>query len=213
MSIIGQTLLMVAMLAFPAFSNADTRQLFNGHDLTGWKHVGDGRFVVEGGLLHPEGGVGILWFEGEKVGDAVIRVVYEVKSLRDNSGVFVRIPEPPEDQWMPVDKALEVQINDAEESEYFRTGSIYTLSKALSRPTRVGEWNTMDITLDGLHTVVHINGVLVADYTEGDPVPPKKHDWDPERGPRPKSGYVALQNHPHGKSVYFREISIRPIDK
>lgn len=114
MSRIGHLLLMAAMLAFPVFSNADARQLFNGHDLNGWKHVGDGRFVVENSLLHPEGGVGILWFEREKVGDAIIRVVYKVKTLQDNRGVFVRIPDPPKDQWMPVDKALEVQINDAE---------------------------------------------------------------------------------------------------
>lgn len=113
----------------------------------------------------------------------------------------------------PFGPGLEVQINDAEESDYYRTGSIYTLSKAVSQPGRIGEWNTMEITLDGLRTVVHINGVLVADYTEGDSVPPKKHDWDPERGPRPKSGYVALQNHPYGKFVYFREISIRSLDQ
>lgn len=56
--------------------------------------MGEGRFVVEDGLLHPEGGVGLLWFAGEKVGDAVIRVVYKVKSRHDNSGVFVRIPDP-----------------------------------------------------------------------------------------------------------------------
>ncbi|WP_373565940.1 family 16 glycoside hydrolase, partial [Microbulbifer okhotskensis] len=66
---------------------------------------------------------------------------------------------------------------------------MYTFSKAVSRPGRIGEWNTMEITLDGLRTVVHINDALVADYNEGDPVPPKKNTWDPERGPRPESGY------------------------
>ncbi|MCP8688336.1 3-keto-disaccharide hydrolase [Marinobacterium sedimentorum] len=213
MNKIACTLLTMVMLAIPAMSKADTRQLFNGHDLAGWKHVGDGRFVVEDGLLHPEGGVGLLWFEGEKVSDAVVRVVYMVRARTDNSGVFVRIPDPPESQWIPVDTALEVQINEAEESDYYRTGSIYTFSKAVSRPGRIGEWNTMEITLDGLRTVVHINDALVADYNEGDPVPPKKNTWDPERGPRPESGYVALQNHPHGNSVYFREVSIHSIDK
>lgn len=213
MSGIKHAFWIAAMVVFPAVSNADTQQLFNGKDLTGWKHVGDGSFVVEDGVLHAQGGVGLLWFEGGKVGNAVLRVVYKVKSSTDNSGVFIRIPEPPNDQWMPVDKALEVQINDAEESGYFRTGSIYTFSKARSRPNKVGEWNTMEITIDGPRTVVHINGVLVAEYSDGDPVPPKKHDWDPNRGPRPDSGYVAVQNHPHGKTVYFKEISIRPIER
>lgn len=213
MSTVTCRVLIAAMLACAGISHAETRQLFNGRDLTGWKHVGDGSFVVEDGLLHAKGGVGLLWFEAEKVGNAVLRVVYKVGASSDNSGVFIRIPEPPKDQWMPVDRALEIQINDAEESGYFRTGSIYTFSAARSHPNRVGKWNTMDVTIDGPRTVVHINGVLVSEYTEGDPVPPKKHDWDPNRGPRPDSGYIAVQNHPHGKTVYFKEISVRPLTK
>ena len=163
--------------------------------------------------MHPEGGVGLLWYEGAKVGDAVIRVVYKVKSNTDNSGVFFRIPDPPEDPWMPVNKGLEFQINNAPESAYHRTGSIYTFSKTQSQPNKVGEWNTMNITLDGSRTVAHINAEFVADYIEGDVVPSKKNKWDPDRGPRPNSGYIAVQNHPHGKTVYFKEISIRPLTK
>ena len=153
----------------------------------------------------------MLWFEGRKIGNAVLRLVYRVKSSSDNSGVFIRIPEPPKNQWIPVDSALEVQINDAAASAYRRTGAIYTFSKAKSHPNTVGEWNNMDITIDGPRTTVHINGVLVSDYTDGDAVPPKEHDWDPKRGPRPDRGYIAVQNHPHGKTVYFKEISIRSI--
>lgn len=213
MNIMRFILVTLAALVLAPTSSAGDRQLFNGKDLTGWQHVGAGRFVVEDGLLHPEGGVGLLWFDGAEFGDAVLRVVYKVGKRTDNSGVFVRIPEPPRDQWMPVRKALEIQINDAGESDYYRTGSIYTFSKVQSRPNKVGEWNTMDITLDGSRTAVNINGVFVTEYREGDPVPPKKHDWDPERGPRPDRGYIAVQNHPHGTGVYFREISIHPIDK
>lgn len=201
------------MLVLAATVSADIRQLFNGKDMTGWKHVGSGRFVIDDGLLRTEGGVGLLWYDGEKVGNSVVRVVYKVNSHTDNSGVFVRIPAPPRDPWMPVNKGLEVQINDAAESEYYRTGSIYTFSKAQSRPDKVGEWNTMEITLDGPRTVVHINGVFVTEYKEGDPVPAKKNDWDPDRGPRPNNGYIAIQNHPHGKTVFFKEISIQPTKK
>ena len=118
MNTIKLVLLIALMLAFPLTSSADSRQIFNGKDLIGWKHVGSGRFVVEDGLLHPEGGVGLLWFNGGKVADAVVRVAYRVEKKTDNSGVFIRIPDPPEDPWMPVNKGLEVQINDAGESDY-----------------------------------------------------------------------------------------------
>ena len=47
MSTIRHALLIAAVLVFPTTSSADSRQLFNGKDLSGWKHVGSGRFVVE----------------------------------------------------------------------------------------------------------------------------------------------------------------------
>jgi hypothetical protein len=212
MATINRALLIAAMLVLPVASGADFQQLFNGRDLSGWEHVGSGGFVVENGLLRPEGGVGLLWFPGKTVGRAIVRVVYQVKSRRDNSGVFIRIPKPPVDPWMPFNKGMEIQINDAGESDYYSTGSIYTFAPIHSRPGKVGEWNTMEVTVDGPRTVVHINGVFVAEYSEGDPVPAKKHDWDPDRGPRPDSGYIGLQNHPHGPTVFFKEISIRPLE-
>ena len=192
-------------------ASAESRQLFNGKDLSGWTHVGFGEFSIENGVLRTVGGIGVLWFDEEKIGNAIIRVVYKVKSHEDNSGVFVRIPDPPEDPWMPVHKGLEIQINEAGKTEYHSTGSIYTFTKATSQPTRVGEWNTMEITLDSASTVVHINGIFVTEYTEGDIVPPKDNDADPDRGSRPITGFIGLQNHPQGKTVYFKEISVHPI--
>ena len=193
-------------------ASAESRQLFNGKDLSGWTHVGFGEFSIENGVLRTVGGIGVLWFDEEKIGNAIIRVVYRVKSHEDNSGVFVRIPDPPEDPWMPVHKGLEIQINGAGKTEYHSTGSIYTFTKATSQPTRVGEWNTMEITLDGESTAVHINGMLVTQYSEGDIVPPKDNDGDPDRGSRPVTGFIGLQNHPQGKTVYFKEISLHPIN-
>jgi hypothetical protein len=76
-------------------ASAESRQLFNGKDLAGWTHVGFGEFSIENGVLRTVGGIGVLWFDGEKIGNAIIRVVYKVKSHEDNSGVFVRIPDPP----------------------------------------------------------------------------------------------------------------------
>jgi hypothetical protein len=68
----------------------------------------------------------------------------------------------------------------------------------------------LEITIDGPHTVVFLNDVKVTDFHEGDPVPPRKESYDPERGPRQESGYFGLQNEPGGE-VYFKEISVRPL--
>jgi hypothetical protein len=41
----------------------------------------------------------------------------------------------------------------------------------------------------------------------------KGNDGDPDRGARSISGFIGLQNHPQGKTVYFKEISVHPIKK
>ncbi len=183
--------------------------LFNGRDLEGWAHVGDGGFVIEDGLLKTQGGMGLLWFTGRKFQDVTLRVVYRGAS-HSNAGVFIRIPEPPTEPWMPVHRGYEVQINDRED-EYHRTGVLYSLTKAKASPGKPEDWNVMEITLDGDRTIVHVNGVMVTDFREGDAVPPKARDYEPDRGPRPTSGYVGLQNHGAEDTVYFKEVSYRPL--
>jgi hypothetical protein len=88
---------------------------------------------------------------------------------------------------------------------------LYSLTEAKASPGQPGEWNTMTITLDGDRTMVHVNGVLVTDYTEGEPVPEKAADYEPDRGPRPTEGYIGLQNHGSGDTVMFRSVAMRPL--
>ena len=110
-----------------------------------------------------------------------------MRDHNDNSGVFIRIPIEPREAWMPVHYGYEVQIDnqpeDSKEDEYHVTGTLYSLTKPLARPGKPGpEWNTMLITLDGPHTVVVVNDVKVTDYTEGQPVPARKFDFEPQHG-------------------------------
>ena len=192
------------------------RQLFNGKDLTGWKHVGPGGDTVEDGLIRTHGGMGLLYWTAEKFSNCRIRVVYKMRDHNDNSGVFIRIPVEPREPWMPVHYGYEVQIDnqpeDSKEDEYHVTGTLYSLTKPLARPGKPGpEWNTMLITLDGSHTVVVLNDVKVTDYTEGQPVPPKKFDFEPERGTRPEQGYIGLQNHSDNDVVFFKEVAVQSL--
>jgi hypothetical protein len=190
-------------------------QLFNGKDLTGFEQVGPGKFVVEDGLLKTTGGMGMILYPAEKFSDVTIRVVYKVKDNDCNSGVFIRIPEKPSDEWYAVNNGYEVQIDNGTRhvgGEYHCSGVLYSLTKALSHPQKKpGEWNTMEIMLDGPKTVVNINGEKVTDFTEGDAVPPKTRDFEPNRGPRPVSGYIGLQNHDSLSTVYFKEFAVKAL--
>ena len=190
--------------------------LFNGKDLTGWKHVGPGSDTVEDGLIHTHGGMGLLYWTKEKFGNCRIKVVYKMRDHNDNSGVFIRIADKPKDEWYAVHHGYEVQISDGSDP-FHRTGAIYSLSQATASPAQAGEWNTMEITLDGERVTVAINGVQVQDF---DPttatIPERTKPYEPERGPRPSAGYLGLQNHDdvgHGKPVYFKEVSVRQLEK
>src|SRR5882672_2616535 len=91
----------LAILAFVHSSHAqstDWKQLFNGNDLTGWKHVGPGGMTVEDGLLRTHGGMGLLYWTGGKTGNCVIRVVFKMRDHNSNSGVFIFIPVEPREE-------------------------------------------------------------------------------------------------------------------
>ncbi len=206
----------VLLIAAARVPEAEWKPLFNGKDLTGWKHVGPGNMTVENGLMQTHSGMGLLYWTGGKFGDCRIRVVYKMRDFNDNSGVFIRIPIEPREEWMPVHYGYEVQIDNhpetSDEDEYHVTGTLYSLTKPLSKPGKPGpEWNTMLITLDGPHTIVELNGEKVTDYTEGQPVPPRKFDFEPQRGRRPDEGYIGLQNHSDNDIVFFKEVSVQSL--
>jgi len=103
---------------------------------------------------------------------------------------------------------------NSNEDDYHITGALYSITKPLAKTGKPGpEWNTMEITLDGPHTVVVLNGAKVTDYTEGDPVPERKFDFEPQRGRRPLEGYIGLQNHSDSDVVFFKEVAIKKLKK
>ena len=193
-------------------------QLFNGKDLAGWKQVGKGSHSVENGLIASKGGMGLLCWTKQEFSNCVIRVVFKMQKSNSNSGVFIRIPIEPREEWMPVFYGYEVQIDNhpetSNEDDYHITGTLYSLTKPLAKPGKPGpEWNTMEITLDGPRTLVYVNAEKVTDYKEGDPTPERKFDFEPFRGRRPNKGYIGLQNHGDDDIVYFKEVAVKPITK
>ena len=188
------------------------RALFNGKNLDGWAVANAGgkpAYTVEDGAIRTQPGSGLLWYTREKIGNATLRVVYRMSNSQGNSGIFIRIPDEPANETFAIHHGIEVQIDDRDD-DWHSTGVLYSMTKSLSRAFKPGgEWNTMDITLSGLRTIVKLNGALVTDYDGVSPVPQRAHEWEPERGPRPESGYIALQHHDDHAVIWFREISVR----
>ncbi|WP_205629648.1 family 16 glycoside hydrolase [Jiangella muralis] len=178
--------------------------LYDGETLDGWTMAGPGGFEIdECGLLEPHGGMGLLWYDQKTFSDYVMRVDFRVKAPTDNSGVFLRFPDPQGDPGRPVNEGHEVQIYDATDNPNTRTGAIYNFAPADPLATKpIGEWNTMEMEVIGQEYRVTLNGVEVTNFT-GD-------------GTRPLEGYVGLQNHSSGQaageSVEFRNVWIKEVE-
>ena len=194
-------------------------QLFDGKDLNGWaripRHEGapagerPGLEVRDGLLVSiPDAPEDDLWYTREKIGNATLRVVYKVSGPEANSGIFIRIPVRPKSEDDAINKGIEVQIQDTGD-DYHCTGVLYSMTKAMARPYKpAGEWNTLEITLRGPRTIVKLNGKMVTDYDGVAPVPPKKGKYEPDRGPRPDAGYIAVQHHGGKETLWFKEITL-----
>jgi hypothetical protein len=155
----------------------------------------------------------MLWYSRSKIANKTLRVIYKLSGSRGNSGVFIRIPSAPPDESFAVHHGVEIQIDDRDD-HWHCTGVLYSMTRALSRPAKPpGEWNTMEISLDGPRTIVKVNGSLVTDYDGTAPVPRRAFPYEPERRQRPESGYIGLQHHDDRAVVWFRQISLHPLRK
>src|SRR5690242_16544745 len=210
----------LSIVALAPLWAAGGRQLFNGKDLNGWARIPRHEnpppgqkpgFVVQDGLLisNPGAPEDDLWYTVGKIGNATLRVVYKVSAPEANSGVFIRIPFEPKSEDDAINKGIEVQIQDSGD-DYHCTGVLYSMTKTKARPYKpAGEWNVLEIEMQGMRTLVKLNGVLVTDYDGVSPVPPKEKSYEPDRGPRPEIGYIALQNHDNEAVISFKEISLQ----
>jgi hypothetical protein len=186
-------------------------QLFNGADLSGWQMAGRGAFDIGDGCLRSRGGMGLLWYTGAVFGNCLLRVVYRVGRVEDNSGVFIRIADRPPNAWFAVHHGYEVQIYEPGD-DFHKTGCIYSLSRVLGEAQKPpGEWNQMDIAMRGDLVDVTLNGTLLTRFDPSGPLPDREFDYEPERGPRPHEGYIGLQNHDPDSIVHFREVSVHDL--
>jgi hypothetical protein len=116
--------------------------------------------------------------------------------------------------WYAVHRGFEVQICDAVD-EYHRTGAIYSLTKAEPAPNpNPTDWKTMVITLKGTQVHVDIDGKRISSFDSTAPDTRSQRVWyEPKHDlARPVSGYLGLQTHDVGDVVYFKEVSVRPLE-
>lgn len=180
--------------------------LFNGKNLDGWKAYGAEKWVAENGTILGDSTSGKY---GYLVTDKTyknfdVRLKFNC-SLEGNSGLFFHSKITGENpKWGPDIVGLQAEIDPARHS-----GGIYESGGRgwVALPTAegekaikpVGQWNSMEVRVEGNHIVTHLNGVQIVDYTYS---PAKYTD-----------GHIALQIHTgqHGFRIRFKDIEIRTL--
>jgi hypothetical protein len=186
--------------------------LFNGKDLTGWQTMGQsgpGYLVSKGVIYVPKNGGGNL-FTDKEFSDFIFRFEFKL-SKNGNNGVGIRAPLKGDAAYV----GMEIQILDDTGAQYRGklhpeqyTGSIYDVIAAKQGHLKpVGQWNQEEITAQGRHITVKLNGAVIVDAdldSVKDPEKLKKHP-----GLARTSGHIGFLGH-HTK-VSFRNIRVKPL--
>jgi choline dehydrogenase-like flavoprotein len=191
------------------------RSLFNGANLDGWEMAGQGSFIVVNGTLQaaPGGDLGLLWSTIPTPADFLLRCEWQLAQPNDNSGVFVRFPNPNSKgynntAYVGVDFGFEVQIDETaapDGADQHRTGAIYgepNQAFNLQPANPPGQWNTYEIRVQGQTYTVQLNGVQVTQFNN-----PHAGRGLPRRPDAPS--FVGLQA--HTGSVRFRNIELQAL--
>src|SRR5882672_6610482 len=138
-------------------------QLFDGKTMDGWSTTGEANWRVEdGALVADQGKGGHLVTKGSYKNFMIYSEFWSDEKA--NSGIFIRCKDP---KAIGAKTCYEVNIFDKRPDQTYGTGSIVYFAEVNPMPKAAGKRNTMEITADGRHLVVAVNGQKTADVRSG----------------------------------------------
>jgi hypothetical protein len=160
-----------------------------------------------GTVLETSGWYGLCWYMKETFDNFILSLQWRISRREENSGVYIRIPEPDVANALQAADALghEIQIDQrgfdsvtgTEGHPLKVTGAIYDLqAPSASTQVQIGVWNDLVIEANGPRIKVALNGNLVNDYMSS----------------RQQSGHIALQAHDSLSRTQFRNLLIKKLD-
>ena len=161
--------------------------LFDGETLYGWRPQEAANFRVEDGAIVVDSGEQCLLCTTTQFSDYVFKVDFRSDPMT-NSGIFLRTPPKPAN----VDRAC-YELNIADPANPFPTGSLVQRQKVEGQGGD-DAWHHYEVTMDGGHVVIKMDGDLILDYQDPAPV---------------GRGFIGLQ-HNKGR-VEFKNIKLKPL--
>lgn len=197
------TIALICASACFAQQEMQTRSLFNGKDLTGWK--GEGYVVEDGAIACTPQGKNLI--TEETFANYVLDFEFKL-TPGANNGLGIHYPGEGDGAYT----GMEIQILDSTDPKYkdlkdyqFHAG-IYTLKAAKQGFLKpIGEWNHERVTVNGSSVTVEVNGnvALTANLDEISAANPK------HEGVKRRAGHIGWMG--HGDKVSFRNINISEI--
>ena len=164
-------------------------QLFDGKTMDGWSATGEANWRVEdGALVADKGKGGHLVTKGSYKNFKVYSEFWSDEEA--NSGIFIRCKDP---KAIGARTCYEMNIFDARPDPSYGTGAIVYFAEANPALKAAGKWNTFEITADGRHLSITLNGQKTADVRNG----------------MFEEGHLTLQ---YGAGVIkFRKVAVKPL--
>jgi hypothetical protein len=168
---------------------ANFTPLFDGKSLAAFDMVGDANWQIIDGAVQANKGTGFLVTKASYT-DFELKAEFWVDDDA-NSGIFIRCENPKQINAM---NAYEVNIFDKRPDPSFGTGAIVDVAKPTTMLKAGGKWNTYEVTAQGAHLVVILNGTKTVDV---------------QNSAHPRGGPIGLQ---YGAgTVKFRNVQIKPL--
>lgn len=173
-----------------------------------WKNITDDKdiFEIQENVLHIFGHtlypLRYVCYESESFEDFALHVELRV-APGANSGVFLRAQ--PND---PVYRGFEVQVLDDHGAPPHKQGSgaIYDVVTPMFNMARpAGEWNSLDITVQGGEVIVLMNGWMIV-HTDLDKMTMPLGKYPAPFSELPRRGHLMFQD--HGGEVWYRNVRL-----
>lgn len=130
----------------------------------GWHRVGDANWRIENGEFVADAGNGLSFLvTDESYSDFQIQLEFW-NHEGANSGVFMRISDP---ENISDRSAYEANIYDDRPDQSGRTGGIPNFLAPAAIVDTWDQWNSYDITMQGDHITIYLNGVKTVDGHDG----------------------------------------------
>lgn len=175
--------------------------LFNGKDLDNWwsyYHDKESFRVNEEGYIecYQSGAGGLI--TRDRYDNFILRLEYMQREPDANSGIHLRVPRAARQSKLGFEFQL-LADHGLEEPHSTSTGSIYdVLAASTVAVNKEGEWNSVEIMLNGPHYKATLNGIVVQDVN---------FDEIEEMKYRLRRGFIGLQD--HDDYVVFRNVRVK----